>query len=41
MVKCTHEEYKGSRLSSQPGQFYSFEDGSCECGRGACLLFFC
>ena len=33
MVKCTHEKNKGSRLSSQLGQFYSFEGGSCECGR--------
>ena len=29
MVKCTHEKYKGSRLSSQLGQFYSFEDNFC------------
>ena len=40
MVKCTHEKYKGGRLSSQLGQFYSFEDGSCECGRVACLFIF-
>ena len=40
MVKCTHEEYKDSRLSSQLGQFYSFEGGSCECGRCACLFIF-
>src|SRR5699024_346046 len=38
MVKGTHEKYKGSRLSSQHGQFYSFEGKSCECGRWACLL---
>ena len=40
MVKCTHEKNKGSRLSSQLGQFYSFEGGSCECGRCACLFIF-
>src|SRR5699024_11383137 len=33
MVKCTHEKYKGSRLSAQLGQFYSFEDKSDKSGR--------
>src|SRR5699024_669824 len=32
MVKCTHEKYKGSRLSAQLGQFYSFEDKSDKSG---------
>src|SRR5699024_3854264 len=40
MVKCTHEKYKGSRLSAQLGQFYSFEDKSDKSGRWACLLIF-
>lgn len=29
MVKCTHEEYKGIRLSSQNGQFSAFKDFFC------------
>ena len=40
MIKCTHEKHKGVRLSAQLGQFYSFEGGSCECGRVACLFIF-
>ena len=40
MVNCSRKKDNWVRLSSQHGQFYSFEGGSCECGRGACLLIF-
>ena len=33
MVNCSRKKDNGVRLSSQHGQFYSFEGGSCECGR--------
>lgn len=30
MGKCTYEKYKGSRLSSQNGQFSAFKGNFCE-----------